>query len=497
METRNIPVSDILDIQKSIEKSLRLFDYFKSEDTLDDYSAPVLGTAKIAENIILVLFEEKGWGVKNGMVVSDDTEQPVKMGIPFSCFTKYWKELGIPFQISRFVDVIRQYRNASAHLVGVSYSECVIFAEAFSYFLTWFALESSTISKCGEEFRKAFLESINKFRTKFVYWTMVDVRSQETILSTSSFDQVIVEGIVQKENANEIIQQILTPILQSIDDVKNGVAKIEKKVDKMAEQLSAIYDNVVNYQALLERQISIAASDDEIDRIIKAYSDEVSARIAREVNEQIAVQEFEVEQKRLQESLSETVWQRLDESSKEFLTTAKITYSNYGRISGAVDYSGVCLLVTKAIEVEMNNRFCRDYLAFLKEKYPGRSNHSKYPYVMRNKYGKPIKTKDFTLGSVVYVLGVRFDDALSEEDKAIITNEIMDFCRTKIMVGKDDAYIEDALEQIADGIETIRKDYRNPSAHTNQLQKVNAKECFDLVLDVEKLLKNIIDLLDY
>ena len=68
---------------------------------------------------------------------------------------------------------------------------------------------------------------------------------------------------------------------------------------------------------------------DEIDRIIKAYSDEVSARIAREVNEQIAVQEFEVEQKRLQESLSETVWQRLDESSKEFLTTAKITYSNY------------------------------------------------------------------------------------------------------------------------------------------------------------------------
>ena len=145
----------------------------------------------------------------------------------------------------------------------------------------------------------------------------------------------------------------------------------------------------------------------------------------------------------------------------------------------------------------MNNRFCRDYLAFLKEKYPGKNNQRNYPRVMRNKYGRPLKTKDFTLGSLVYVLGVRFDEALSEADQKVITDEIMDFCRTKIMVGKDDSYIEDALERIADDIETIRKEYRNPSAHTNQLQKVNARECFDLVLDVEKLLKNIIDLLDY
>ena len=500
MMTRDIPSTEILRIQKSIEQILRLFEYFNGDDSLDDYSAPVCGTAQIAEAILLILFEERGCVVNNGMVVSDSTGNPVTpahKGIPFAFFRENWETLGIPFQISRFVDVIRQYRNASAHAGGTTYSECVIFAEAFSYFLTWFAYESTSINKYGEEFRKGFLASVNKFKNKFVYWTMIDIHSQEQILSSSNFDQLISGNAEPKENANEIIQQILTPILQSIDDVKNGVAKIEKKVDKMAEQLTAVYDSVVNYQALLERQISIAASDDEIDRIIKAYSDEVSTRIAREVNEQIAVQEFEVEQKRLQESLSETVWQRLDESSKEFLTTAKITYSNYGRISGAVDYSGVCLLVTKAIEVEMNNRFCRDYLAFLKEKYPGKSNHSKYPYVMRNKYGKPIKTKDFTLGSVVYVLGVRFDDALSQDERDIITDEIMDFCRTKIMVGKDDSYIEDALEQIADGIETIRKDYRNPSAHTNQLQKVNAKECFDLVLDVEKLLKNIIDLLDY
>lgn len=154
------------------------------------------------------------------------------------------------------------------------------------------------------------------------------------------------------------------------------------------------------------------------------------------------------------------------------------------------------MLVTKAIEVEMNKRFCRDYLAFLKSKYPGKKNYCKFPSIMRDKSGKPIKPRDFTLGSVAYTLGIHFDNS-SQNDKTIIRDEIMDFCRTKIMVGKDDTYIEDALEQIVDGVETIRKDYRNPSAHTNQLRKINAKECFDLVLDVEKLLKTIIELLDY
>ena len=64
------------------------------------------------------------------------------------------------------------------------------------------------------------------------------------------------------------------------------------------------------------------------------------------------------------------------------------------------------------------------------------------------------------------------------------------------MTQNSDDEIALIFDQIAEGIETVRKDYRNPSAHTNQLQKVNAQECFDLVLDVEKLLKSIVDSCD-
>ena len=116
---------------------------------------------------------------------------------------------------------------------------------------------------------------------------------------------------------------------------------------------------------------------------------------------------------------------------------------------------------------------------------------------MLNKYGKPVKNKDFTLGSLVYVLGIKKDDAASPNEAKIIDDEIRDFCHNKMMVSKDDDYISDTLLEIADAVETIRTDYCNPSAHTNQLQKVNARECFDLVLDVEKILKRIIESIDY
>lgn len=39
----------------------------------------------------------------------------------------------------------------------------------------------------------------------------------------------------------------------------------------------------------------------------------------------------------------------------------------------------------------------------------------------------------------------------------------------------------------------MRKEYRNPSALTNELKKVDTENCFELVTDVEKILKPMMD----
>ena len=45
-------------------------------------------------------------------------------------------------------------------------------------------------------------------------------------------------------------------------------------------------------------------------------------------------------------------------------------------------------------------------------------------------------------------------------------------------------------------VEEVKNDYRNPSAHTNELRRVDAEQCFALVVDVEKLMKKMLDSFD-
>ena len=71
--------------------------------------------------------------------------------------------------------------------------------------------------------------------------------------------------------------------------------------------------------------------------------------------------------------------------------------------------------------------------------------------------------------------------------------KLLEFCHAELFTGKSDAEIMDLLLDYGEEIENIKNDYRNPSAHINQLQRVNAQECIDLVIDVQKLLKRMLD----
>ena len=490
--------TDLQAVKTNMQSALRIFDAYKGELDFDDYSPPILAATRVVESMLVIILADQGCIIDGGMVVADSEGHGFSHGFapPLPYFCRNIAKFGLPQQIVEFVNIIRTYRNHSAHCVMVGCDEFLIFWEAITCFTNWFVDSYCVDNKLERESIDVFFQYAYRIRNSHVNWTVINARSEQSEFSSLDIDAVLASVSKEKRDTDQIIGMLGT-LIDCHKDLKEGFIRVEKKIDTMVEQLGAIYEKITDYQSLLQRQLDVAVSDDEIDRIIKAYSDELSDQISRKVFSTIGSSDFDAEARRLQDSLGEVVWDRMDPASKEFLITAKVTYGSYAKIGQAVDYSGVCLLVTKAIEVEMSNRFCRDYLLYLKSKYPGKVNHSKYPVGMLNKHGKPIRHKDFTLGSVAYVLGVKVSPDVDAESEQRIHDEIYDFCRNKIMVGKDDVYIADALEQIAEGVETVRQDYRNPSAHTNQLQKVNAKECFDLVLDVEKLLKTIIECLDY
>ena len=158
-----------------------------------------------------------------------------------------------------------------------------------------------------------------------------------------------------------------------------------------------------------------------------------------------------------------------------------------------VDYSGVCLLVTKALEVEMRKRFCIRYIAYLKAKYPGKANLSKFPYSMLNHFGKPLSPKHFTLGSVAFVMGISVPDNTTEEQVKHNIEELEAYAKSELFAKSPEIDIIGTLQYYASRVDDIRERFRNPSAHTNTVKRINAVECFETVVDVEKLLRVMLD----
>lgn len=144
----------------------------------------------------------------------------------------------------------------------------------------------------------------------------------------------------------------------------------------------------------------------------------------------------------------------------------------------------------------MGKRFFTNFIIYMKEHYPGRANYSKFPTALINRWGKPAKAKDFTLGTLAYVLCYLHVSDLTDEQKINNEEKLLEYSKAKLFPDKDEQEIKLILEDYAEEVEAVKEDYRNPSAHTNQLRKVNAKECFDLIIDVEKLLKRMLDSFD-
>ena len=79
-------------------------------------------------------------------------------------------------------------------------------------------------------------------------------------------------------------------------------------------------------------------------------------------------EKYEKEENLLKQSFEDS-WNKLDEKSKSFLITAKVIYNELNEYNNVIDYSGVCLLVTKALEQELSKRFCKGFISYLKERY--------------------------------------------------------------------------------------------------------------------------------
>ena len=106
----------------------------------------------------------------------------------------------------------------------------------------------------------------------------------------------------------------------------------------------------------------------------------------------------------------------------------------------------------------------------------------------RNCYEK-IKTEDFTLGSCPYVMGILGSDT----DKRNNRQYFEQYCYENLLKGISQSKIREKITEFNGYIRHVKDNYRNPAAHKNIMIMSEASGCLDYILEVERVLKIMLE----
>lgn len=469
-------------------------------------SSVVLQTFQICQYMMSFFASLKGFEIDcNGMVIDPETPH-------FMNFPKLYSELSeyIPQKYTKLLMSMRMVRNKTAHMQSLSSNDYQDFFDAFSSFGLWFTTNKIVLSNASGNLKKSFSNrsislgeriitnpEIGRHISRHYYKTQKATLNQNDIEKVIHNDTVVEEVIAE---GDKLADSKLDKVLQKLDRIETNQHMISNQLNDISKQISELSAKVTDYQVLVDRQLDAVESDEAKEKILSAYTDVLIEKMKSGIITQYDQREYKTESDLLRQGFGDT-WEKLQPSTKKFLISSKLLYRHQIVLGDQTDYSGVCVLITKALEVEMSKRFYSDFMEYLKKNCvrtegPKSEKYLDFPTFMLNQWNKPIRPKDFTLGSVDFVLCHSVDDQLTDAQKENNKQKLISFCKNELLSGHTDEEIIQLLTDYAEEVEIIRKDYRNPSAHTNMLQEINAKECMDLVIDVEKLLKRIIDSFD-
>lgn len=292
----------------------------------------------------------------------------------------------------------------------------------------------------------------------------------------------------------------LNNLTNTVNDMNETVNDIDDKTDQILIEFRKLHDEIDNYRQ--EKDISIkfdnAKTEEEKDQLMWEFA-EKCGKIMRDHSEKyINTNNYKREKYNLIESLGEQAWNKLSRKSQTFLITSKVTFNNLKSLEDIIDYSGVCVLVTKALEAELCKRFYKGFGKYLFKKYE--KDYSKYHTSMYS-YNKETKqyyqltsNKKCDLGRITCILGYN-DWGMSAEEYEYNLSTIIEYSK-KYFKNYSDEKIRATLIEYGSYVDEIRVEYRNKAAHTNELTIIKAEECFRYVLYAEQVLKIMLDSFD-
>lgn len=253
--------------------------------------------------------------------------------------------------------------------------------------------------------------------------------------------------------------------------------------DDISKFASSLSDNLMQFKKLLSQQIDNLSNTD-LDMIIQPFVDICTQMI---YSYTLHLANHDKTQEELRNIFGCDAWNKLQNESKEFLISARTMYES---VTEQFDYSAVCLLVCKALEVELRYRLFTEYQRYLTD------NNIAFPESLK-KGKKNMQAYDFTLGSVQYILCIDLENNTYKVKDDTSKKLILDYMKNRLMKKYSEKEIQEIWLDYAKQIDWIKKEYRNKAAHSSVIKRLDAEKCLNLVVYIEKLLCRMLDSFEF
>lgn len=298
------------------------------------------------------------------------------------------------------------------------------------------------------------------------------------------------------EELRALFAQGLHEVNQKVDDLHEDMTERFDAVDDALTDVQGVLENMTGdirrLQQETESYLAVGADDAAAqEKILESFSDKLTARLL----DSSLLRSHDLCE-RAQEILQERFgkdWSRLRPESRRFLITARVLFAQMEAVPDQMDYSGVCILMLKALETELHQRLFCDYRAFMEKRHPFATEPARWPSVLsyRDNRGRwhRVAEERFTLGSMPYFCNTRvpehISDAANEQDRRCL----LAYAKQKLFhKGLSEAKIWEDLTRIGKDVERVTKRYRNRAAHINAIRHQEARECMDFLIDVQQVL---------
>lgn len=264
---------------------------------------------------------------------------------------------------------------------------------------------------------------------------------------------------------------------QQIEQEHNQVSRYQQETEKNAEILIRVLNVIGISKEKMDKILLMAEMIEDAD---EAEADHIADHIAALISEE---KEKILYQKK-NEFLSQVFmndYLKLSDESRNFLITALMIFDRF-KDQDKCDFSSICILISKSVELEVKNRYFYRFLDYLGDT---RGNcYSKWPESMLQQYGSPKSI--CMMGDFRFIMGMN-NGKNHTSNQAVFISFLKE---RRILIGDfntDQKIIELLTEQNAI-IENIRLNYRNPAAHTEYFDMDTAKTCIGQVLTEDRYL---------